>query len=72
MITDSQNAPDTAQDFEINPRWWVVERTLAWRGALPQNGKGLEKSLGSAELRLLIARIQARSPAYWQRLKSCE
>jgi len=40
---------DTAQDFEIIPRWWVVERTLAWRGRCRRMAKDWEKSLASAE-----------------------
>ena len=32
---------EAAKGFEILPRRWVVERTFAWLGALPQIGQGL-------------------------------
>ena len=46
---------DTAEGFEILPRRWVVERTLAWLGRCRRLSKDREKSSASAEARVLIA-----------------
>jgi transposase len=49
---------DTAEGFEILPRRWVVERTLAWRGRCRRLSKDWEKSIASAEAWILIAHIR--------------
>jgi len=49
---------DTAQGFEVLPRRWVVERTLAWLGRCRRLSKDWEKSIASAEAWVLIAHIR--------------
>jgi transposase len=49
---------DTAQGFEVLPRRWVVERTLAWLGRCRRLSKDREKSIASAEARVLVAHIR--------------
>lgn len=49
---------DTAQGFELLPRRWVVERTLAWLGRCRRLSKDWEKTVASAEAWLLIAHIR--------------
>ena len=49
---------DTANGFELLPRRWVVERTLAWLGRNRRLAKDFEETIESAEAWLLIASIQ--------------
>lgn len=49
---------DTAQGFEVLPRRWVVERTLAWLGRCRRLSKDWEKSIASAEAWVTIAHIR--------------
>lgn len=49
---------DTAQGFEVIPRRWVIERTLAWLGRGRRLGKDWEKTIASAEAWLLITHIR--------------
>lgn len=49
---------DVAQGFEVLPRRWVVERTLAWLGRCRRLSKDWEKSIASAEAWGLIAHIR--------------
>jgi transposase len=49
---------DTAQGFEILPRRWVVERTLAWLGRCRRMAKDWEQTIASAEAWLLVAHIR--------------
>ena len=49
---------DTAEGFEILPRRWVVERTLAWLGRCRRLSKDWEKTIASAEAWILIAHIR--------------
>ena len=49
---------DTAEGFEVLPRRWVVERTLAWLGRCRRLSKNWEKSIASAEAWVLIAHIR--------------
>jgi len=49
---------DTAEGFEILPRRWVVERTLAWLNRCRRLSKDWEKSIASAEAWILIAHIR--------------
>ena len=49
---------DTAQGFEVLPRRWVVERTLAWLGRCRRLSKDWEKSIASAEAWITIAHIR--------------
>jgi transposase len=49
---------DTAQGFEVIPRRWVIERTLAWLGRCRRMAKDWEKTIASAEAWLLIAHIR--------------
>jgi len=49
---------DTADGFEVLPRRWVVERTLAWLGRCRRLSKDWEKSIASAEAWGLVAHIR--------------
>lgn len=49
---------DSAGGFEVLPRRWVVERTLAWLGRCRRLSKDWEKSIASAEAWVLIAHIR--------------
>ena len=49
---------DTAEGFEVLPRRWVVERTLAWLGRCRRLSKDWEKSIASAEAWVIIAHIR--------------
>lgn len=49
---------DTVQGFEIIPRRWVIERTLAWLGRCRRLAKDWEKAITNAEAWLLIAHIR--------------
>jgi hypothetical protein len=49
---------DTVQGFEVIPRRWVVERTLAWLGRCRRMAKDWEKTVASAEAWILIAHIR--------------
>ena len=49
---------DSAEGFEVLPRRWVVERTLAWLGRCRRLSKDWEKSMASAEAWVLIAHIR--------------
>ena len=49
---------DTAQGFELLPRRWVVERTLAWLGRCRRLSKDWEKSIATAEAWITIAHIR--------------
>jgi transposase len=49
---------DSANGFEVLPRRWVVERTLAWLGRCRRLSKDWEKSIASAEAWALIAHIR--------------
>ena len=49
---------DTADGFEVLPRRWVVERTLAWLGRCRRLSKDWEKSIASAEAWINIAHIR--------------
>lgn len=49
---------DSAKDFEILPRRWVVERTFAWLGRCRRLAKDFERSIESAEAWVFIANIR--------------
>jgi len=49
---------DTAQGFEVLPRRWVVERTCASLGRCRRLARDWEKTVESAEARVLIAHIR--------------
>lgn len=49
---------DTSEGFEVLPRRWVVERTLAWLGRCRRLSKDWEQSIASAKAWLLIAHIR--------------
>jgi transposase len=49
---------DTAEGFEVLPRRWVVERTLAWLGRCRRLSKDWEKSIASAAAWVTIAHIR--------------
>jgi transposase len=49
---------DKADGFEVLPRRWVVERTLAWLGRCRRLSKDWEKSIASAEAWVTIAHIR--------------
>ena len=50
--------PDGAKGFQLLPRRWVVERTFAWLGRCRRLAKDWEKTIASAEARLLVAHIR--------------
>ena len=49
---------DTAQGFEVLPRRWVVERTLAWLGRCRRLAKDFEASTESSAAWTLVAHIR--------------
>ena len=49
---------DGAKGFELLPRRWVVERTLAWLGRCRRLAKDFEKTIASAEAWITIANIR--------------
>jgi len=49
---------DTAKGFEVLPRRWVVERTLAWLGRCRRLAKDFEATIASAEAWAFIASIR--------------
>jgi transposase len=49
---------DSAKGFEVLPRRWVFDRTLAWLGRCRRLAKDWEKSIASAEAWILIAHIR--------------
>ena len=49
---------DTAQGFEVLPRRWVVERTLAWLNRNKRLAKDFEQTTASAAAWLVIASVQ--------------
>ena len=49
---------DDMTGFEVLPRRWVVERTLAWLGRNRRLAKDFEATIASAEAWLMIASIQ--------------
>jgi transposase len=48
---------DTAVGFEVIPRRWVVERTLAWLGRCRRLGKDVENRTRTARAFLMLASI---------------
>lgn len=50
--------PEGAKGFELLPRRWVVERTLAWLNRNRRLAKDFEASLASAETWLYLASVQ--------------
>lgn len=50
--------PDGAQGFDILPRRWVVERTLAWLSRNRRLAKDFEATLAAAQAWLFIASVQ--------------
>ena len=49
---------DAAKGFEVLPRRWVVERTLAWLGRCRRLAKDFEATIASAVAWILIAHIR--------------
>jgi len=49
---------DHAKGFQLLPRRWVVERTLAWLGRCRRLAKDWEKSIASAEAWINVAHIR--------------
>jgi transposase len=49
---------DSAKGFEVLPRRWVVERTLAWLGRCRRLSKDFEKTIASAQAWVTIAHIR--------------
>jgi putative transposase len=49
---------DNAEGFEVLPRRWVVERTLAWLNRNRRLGKDFETAVASAESWIYLASIQ--------------
>ena len=49
---------DNAEGFEVLPRRWVVERTLAWLNRNRRLGKDFETAVASAESWVYLASIQ--------------
>ena len=49
---------DNAEGFEVLPRRWVVERTLAWLNRNRRLGKDFETAVASAESWVYLSSIQ--------------
>ena len=49
---------DAAQGFEVIPRRWVGERTLAWLNRNRRLAKDFEATIASAETWLFLASVQ--------------
>jgi len=49
---------DGAEGFEVLPRRWVVERTLAWLGRCRRLAKDFEATIASAVAWILVAHIR--------------
>ena len=49
---------DVAKGFELLPRRWVVERTLAWLNRNRRLAKDFEQTIASATAWLFIASVQ--------------
>ena len=49
---------DIAKGFELLPRRWVVERTLAWLNRNRRLAKDFEQTIASATAWLFIASVQ--------------
>jgi transposase len=49
---------ETVKGFEVLPRWWGVERTLARLNRSRRLAKDFEQALASATTRLFIASVQ--------------
>jgi transposase len=49
---------DVAKGFELLPRSWVVERTLAWLNRSRRLAKDFEQTIASATAWLFIASVQ--------------
>jgi transposase len=47
-----------AKGFDVLPRRWVVERTFAWLGRCRRLAKGVEKSIASSQVWIMIAHIR--------------
>ena len=52
---------DAAQGFEVLPRRWVVERTLAWLNRNRRLAKDFEASIATAEAWIMLASVQLLS-----------
>ena len=50
--------PNGAQGFEVLPRRWVVERTLAWLNRNRRLAKDFEAMIATAQAWLFIASVQ--------------
>ncbi|EDP61050.1 hypothetical protein BAL199_29065 [alpha proteobacterium BAL199] len=49
---------DVAKGFEVLPRRWVVERTLAWLSRNRRLAKDFEQTIASASAWLFVASVQ--------------
>jgi transposase len=49
---------EVAKGFEVIPRRWVVERTLAWLNRNRRLAKDFEATIGSAEAWIMLASVQ--------------
>jgi len=58
---------DAVKGFEVLPRRWVVERTLAWLNRNPPLAKDFEQTIASATAWLFIASMQL----YTRRIARC-
>ena len=52
---------DAAKGFQLLPRRWVVERTIAWLNRNRRLGKDFEASIESATVWLYIASVKLLS-----------
>lgn len=58
IVLEVVSAPAQQQGFEVLPKRWIVERTLAWLGRFRRLSKDYERTIASSQSMVYIASIQ--------------